>query len=67
MSPFKALYAYDPPNFIDLVFDEGEVPKAKDFLREYRDIMRVLRENLQMAQNYQKKYYRTFEVGGMVY
>lgn len=73
MSPFKALYGYDPPNFTDLIFDKGRAPKANDFLQEYQDIMRALKENLQMAQNRQKKYYfqnqtkRVFKVGDMVY
>lgn len=46
---------------------------ANNILQEYQDIMRVLKENLQMAQNRQKKYYdqhrteRSFEVGNMVY
>lgn len=32
MSPFKALYGYDPPSFTNLVFDAGKVPRAQDFL-----------------------------------
>lgn len=31
MSPFKPLYGYNPPNFVDLIFDEGRAPKAKVF------------------------------------
>lgn len=54
ISPFKALYGYDPLNFTELIFDEGKASKAKYFLQEYHDIMRALKKNLQMAQNCQK-------------
>lgn len=46
MSPFQALYGYDLPNFTNLIFDDCKEPKANDFLQEYHDIMRVLKENL---------------------
>jgi len=49
MSSFKALYSYNAPNFIDLVFDEGKAPKGKDFLQENQDIVKALKENLHMA------------------
>ena len=73
MSPFMALYGYDAPNFLDLLFGDSRVPKAKDMLQECQDIMRSLKENLQKAQNQQKQYAdqhrveRFFEVGDMVY
>ena len=51
MSPFRALYDYDPPNFADLIFEEGRVPKANSFLQDYQNILQVLKDNLQMAQN----------------
>jgi len=69
MSPFKALYGYDAPSFVDLTFGESKAPKAKDWLQESHDILRVLKENLQVAQNQQKMYAdmhrveRNFEVG----
>jgi hypothetical protein len=30
MSPFRELYGYDAPSFVDLVFGESKAPKAKD-------------------------------------
>lgn len=36
ISPFKALYGYDGPNFTNLIFDKGKVPKAQYFLQEYQ-------------------------------
>ena len=32
MSPFRALYGYDSPFFLDLAFRESRAPKAKDWL-----------------------------------
>ena len=49
------------------------MPKAKHFLQDSQDILKVLKENIQQAQNQQKLYAdqhqieRSFEVGDMVY
>jgi hypothetical protein len=73
MSPFRALYGYDAPSFVYLVFGESKAPKAKYWLQESQDILRVLRENLQVAQNQQKMYAdrhwveHNFEVGDLVF
>jgi hypothetical protein len=45
MSPFKELYGYDAPSFVDLEFGERRAPKAKDWLQENEDILRVLKDN----------------------
>jgi hypothetical protein len=39
MSPFRALYGYDAPSFVDLAFGESRAPKAKDWLQESQDIL----------------------------
>lgn len=68
-----ALYDYETPNFVDMIFGDRKVLKAKDFLQDNQDIMRALKENIQLAQNQQKKYAdqqrieQTFEEGDMVY
>ncbi|XP_059067082.1 uncharacterized mitochondrial protein AtMg00860-like [Cryptomeria japonica] len=49
MTPFKALYGYDTPSFIDLAFDQSNVPKSHDMLQECQDILKALKENLQYA------------------
>ncbi|XP_059070530.1 uncharacterized protein LOC131860172 [Cryptomeria japonica] len=73
MTPFKALYGYDALSFIDLAFDQSNVPKSRDILQECQDIMKALKENLQCAQNQQKMYAdkkrveRHFEIGDLVY
>lgn len=51
MSPFMALYGYEAPCFLDLLFGDSRVPKAKNLLEESQDIMRSLKENMQKAQN----------------
>lgn len=73
MSLFRALYGYDAPSFMDLAFGESTTPKAKDWIQESRDILRALKDNLQVAQNQQKTYVDrhrveySFEVGDLVY
>jgi hypothetical protein len=32
MSPFRELYGYDAPSFVDLAFGKRKCPKAKDWL-----------------------------------
>ena len=73
MSPFRELYGYDASTFADLIFGDSRAPKAKDWIQESQDILKVLKDNLQMAQNQQKMYAdrrrveRSFEVGDLVY
>ena len=73
MTPFKAFYGYEALNFADLAFGDNRAPKAKDWVQDSQDILKVLKENLQTAQNQQKLYANkhkvecSFEVGGLVY
>jgi hypothetical protein len=73
MTPFRYLYGYDVPTFVDRVFGDNRAPKAKYWVQESQDILRTLKKNLQMAQNQQKVYAdrhrveRSFEVGDLVY
>ena len=73
MTPFKVLYGYEALNFADLVFGDNRAPKEKDWVKDSQDIIKVLKENLQAAQNQQKLYAdrhrieRSFEVGDLVY
>jgi hypothetical protein len=34
MTLFRALYGYDAPSFVDLVFGDNRAPKAKDWIKE---------------------------------
>ena len=48
MTPFKALYGYEALlTFIVLVFEDSRAPKAKDWIQDIQDILKILNENLQ--------------------
>jgi hypothetical protein len=73
MTPFQALYGYDAPTLVDLVFRERRAPKAKDWIIESQEILKLLKENPQTAQNRQKisadrhRIEHNFEVGDLVF
>ena len=73
MSPFNSLYGYDASTFIDHIFCDSRAPKAKDWIEESQEILKVLRDNLQVAQNQQKQYAdqhrmeRQIQVNDLVY
>jgi hypothetical protein len=73
ITPFRALYGYDAPTLIDLVFGDSRAPKVKDWIVQSQEILKVLKENLQTAQNRQKvstdnqRTERSFEVGDLVF
>jgi hypothetical protein len=73
MTPFQALYGYDAPTLVDLVFEESRAPKAKDWIIESQEILKLFKENLQMMKNRQKisadrhRIERIFEVEYLVF
>ena len=73
MSPFRALYGYEALSFMDLAFDDCKVPRTKETVQSYQDILKALKYNIQHAQNQQKMYAdrhrveRTFKVGDLVF
>jgi hypothetical protein len=73
MTPFRALYGYDTPSFVETVFGDNRAPRAKDWIEESQEILKILKENLQTTQNQQKVYAdrqrveRNFEVGDLVF
>ena len=73
MTPFRALYGYDASTFADRIFGDCRAPKPKEWIQEGQDILKILRENIQAAQNQHKIYAykniveRSFEVGDFVY
>jgi hypothetical protein len=73
MTPFRALYEYDAPTLVDLFFEESRAPKAKDWIIEIQDILKLLKENLQTTQNRQNisadkhRIEHIFEVGDLVF
>ena len=73
MSPLKSLYGYDAYTFIENIFGDNRDPKAKDQIEESEEILKILRDKLQVAQNQQKQYVdqhrmeRQFQVSELVY
>ena len=73
MSLFKALYGYEATTFGDLIAQESMVPGAKDFIQQSTDIMKIVKDNLQHAQNQQKIYAdqkwveRSFQIEDLVF
>jgi hypothetical protein len=54
MSPFRALYSYDPLSFVEIVFGDSRAPMVKDWIQQSQDILRELKDHLQRAWNQQK-------------
>ena len=73
MSPFRALYGYDALTFSDMIFCDSRAPKAKYWVEESQEILKLLKDNLQVVQNQQKQYTdkhreeRAFQVDDLVY
>jgi hypothetical protein len=73
MTPFRALYSYDPLSFVELSSVDSRAPVVQDWVQQSQDILRELKDHLQRAQNQQKvqadkhRVERTFEVGDLVY
>jgi predicted small metal-binding protein len=73
MTPFRALYNYDPLSFVEIAFGDIRAPMVQDWVQQSQDILRELKDHLQRAHNQQKiqadkdKVERTFEVGDLVY
>jgi hypothetical protein len=59
MSPFKALYGYDPEFHVDIADDvpKGKIPAAKDRIRMLHELRQGLRDQFIKAQERQIKYY----------
>ena len=54
MSPFRELYGYDALTFYDMIFGDSRAPKSKYWVEEIQEILKILKYNLQVAQNQQK-------------
>ena len=49
LTPFKALYGYEALDYADLAFGDSRAPKAKYWIQDSQDILKILKENLQTA------------------
>ena len=55
MTPFQALYSYEPPRWKEIIQGITKVPTIKDQLEYNQRIMQTLKYNLTMAQNHMKQ------------
>ena len=55
MSPFKALYGYNAPSIKDQLDTNSKIPAARDLLKETEDVIRIVKDNLEVAQNRMKQ------------
>ena len=55
MTPFQALYSYEPPRWKEIIQGDEKVPMIKSQLEENQRVMQVLKDNLTMAQNHTKQ------------
>lgn len=73
MSPFKALYGYDPPSIFDLALHESRCPTSRGTLQEMQDIVKSLKDNLSTTRNRmkqmvdKKRVERSFTEGDMIF
>ena len=49
MTPFEALYGYEPPRWKENAQGNANVPTIKSRLEENQRVMQVLKDNLTMA------------------
>ena len=54
MTPFRALYSYDPLSFVEIAFGDSKAPMVQDWVQQSQDILREKKDHLQRAQNQQK-------------
>jgi hypothetical protein len=69
MTPFRALYIYDPLSFVEIFFGDNRAPMVQDWIQQSQDILKELKDQLKRAHNQQKvqadkhRVEHTFEVG----
>jgi hypothetical protein len=51
MSPFRALYSYDPLSFVEIAFGDNRALMVQDWIHNSQDILRELKDHLQREQN----------------
>ena len=73
MTPFQALYGYEPPNWKELVMKETNVPEVRNQLEKSQKMIELLKDNLYTIQNCVRQQAdqcitkREFEVGDLVF
>jgi len=73
MTPFQALYGYEPPKWKEFAISQTQVAAVKDQLEENQKVVQLLKDNLTVARNRMKQQAdlhrseREFEVGEWVF
>ena len=55
MTPFIALYGYHPPSITYSVRDSSEVQAVEDHMKHQQEVLQLLKDNLNLAQNRMKQ------------
>ena len=56
LQPHEKIYSIYALKFSDMVLGDTRAPKAKYWVEESQEILNLLKDNLQVAQNQQKQY-----------
>ena len=73
MTPFQAVYGYEPPKWKDIITNHVKVASVSDHLEENQKVAQILKDNLNTARNRMKqqadrhRIEREFEVGDWVF
>lgn len=55
MTPFQALYRYEPPKWKEFSLSDTKVPTVRSQLNENQKVIQILKDNLAVAQNRMKQ------------
>jgi hypothetical protein len=73
MTPFMALYGYQPPSITSSLKEKSKVQAIEDHIEHQQQVLQLLKDNLTMAKNRMKQQpdhhhnERSFEVGDWVF
>ena len=56
LHPHKNIYSIYSLTFSDMIFGDSRAPKAKYWVEESQEILKLLKDNFQVSQNQQKQY-----------
>jgi hypothetical protein len=45
MTPFRALYSYDPLSFVEIAFGDSRAPMVQDWVQQSQDRLRELKDH----------------------
>jgi hypothetical protein len=73
MTPFMALYGYQPPSITSSLKEKSKVQAVEDHIEHQQQVLQIVKDNLTMEQNHMKQdedqhhSERSFEVGDWVF